>query len=67
MTASQAMREALERGRSQVLYDQRGRTILTRAEWEQFPRWRRWRDLLLGWEPVKLNPKPYPWEQDRER
>ena len=62
MTASEAMREALERGRSRVRYDQRGRRIPTREEWEHFPRWRRWRDLLLGWEPFRQ--EPFPWERN---
>ncbi len=25
-----------------------GKRIPTRAEWEQFPRWRRWLDILFG-------------------
>ncbi|HEV7773235.1 MAG TPA: hypothetical protein VGO48_08140 [Conexibacter sp.] len=25
--------------------------------------WRRWRDLLLGWEPYK--PRPLPWDEER--
>jgi hypothetical protein len=39
-------------------YDRRtGKRIPTRAEWEQLSRWRRWRDILLGWEPRK--PRSY--------
>jgi hypothetical protein len=53
--------EAMEYGHSMPRYDRRGRRIPTRAEWEQFSRWRRWRDLLLGWEPFK--PRPLPWEE----
>ena len=64
MTLRELLIETMERGRSRVLYDQRGRPIPTRAEWEQFPRWRRWRDLLLGWQPHKA--KPHPWESLRE-
>jgi hypothetical protein len=55
------IREAMEFGRSLPRYDHRVRRIPTRAEWEQFSRWRRWRDLLLGWEPYK--PRPLPWEE----
>jgi hypothetical protein len=49
--------EAMEFGRSMPLYDRRtGKRILRRAEWEQLSRWRRWRDLLLGWEPPQDRP-----------
>ncbi|HET6448769.1 MAG TPA: hypothetical protein VFG31_06625 [Conexibacter sp.] len=57
------MVEATEYMRSIPWYDARGRRIPTRAEWEQFPRWRRCRDLLLGWQPHK--PLPLPWERER--
>lgn len=30
-----------------------GEPMWTRAEWEQFGRLRRWRDLLLWWQPRK--------------
>jgi hypothetical protein len=59
----QMIRDAFERERHRPRYDRRGRRIPTREEWEQFPRWRRWRDLLLGWQPYK--PQPFPWEQER--
>ena len=26
----------------------------SRTEWREFGRWRRWRDVLLGWDPVEL-------------
>jgi len=43
------------------LYDRRtGKRILRRHEWEQLPRWRRWRDILCGWAPPK--PFRYHWE-----
>jgi hypothetical protein len=45
--------EAVEYGRSMPLYDKRGRRLLSRAEWEQLGRWRRLRDVLLGWDPPK--------------
>lgn len=35
------------------LYDRRGRRILRRSEWEQLPRWKRWRDILLGGVPPR--------------
>ena len=39
-------------------YDRRtGKRMPTRAEWEQFSRWRRWRDILLGWRPRR--PRTY--------
>jgi hypothetical protein len=53
--------EAMEFGLLMPRYDRRGRRMPTRAEWGQFSRWRRWRDLLLGWEPYK--PRPLPWEE----
>jgi len=46
--------EAIEYGHSMPLIDRRtGKRIPRRAEWEQFSRWRRWRDILLGWDPPK--------------
>jgi hypothetical protein len=53
MARSRLTWEEIER-RVQAMpsYDRRtGKRIPTRAEWEQFPRWRRWRDILLGWVP----------------
>jgi hypothetical protein len=44
-------------------YDARtGKRIPTRAEWEQFSRWRRWRDIVLGWDPPKERERP--WARD---
>lgn len=48
----------MESGSSMPLYDRRGKRIPRRAEWEQFSRWRRWRDVLLGWDPPKERPRP---------
>jgi len=46
--------EAIEYGHSLPLIDRRtGKRIPRRAEGEQFSRWRRWRDVLLGWDPPK--------------
>jgi len=55
----------MEYGRSMPRYDRRGKRLPTRAEWEQFSRWRRWRDLLLGWEPAR--PHKFPWELGEPR
>jgi formylglycine-generating enzyme required for sulfatase activity len=53
----------MEYGRSMPIYDRRtGKRLPTHAEWEQFGRWRRWRDLLLGWEPPR--DPVFPWEED---
>lgn len=53
--------EIAEIVRSMPVYDRRtGKRIPTRAEWEQFSRWRRWRDILLGWVP------PQDWKFPRE-
>lgn len=34
-------------------YDRKGRRVYRRSEWEQLPRWRRWRDIVLGWVPPR--------------
>ncbi|HMJ04500.1 MAG TPA: hypothetical protein VK506_16275 [Conexibacter sp.] len=45
--------QAMDYGIAMRRVDRYGRPIPTRAEWEQLGRWRRWRDLLLGWQPPK--------------
>ena len=45
--------EAMEYGHTVPIYTRSGKRIPSRTEWEQFGRWRRWRDLLLGWDPPK--------------
>lgn len=35
----------------EIFRDHRGRPIVTRDEWERFSRWRKLRDVLLGWDP----------------
>jgi len=40
--------ETLELVYSMPLYDRRGRRLLRRSEWDQLPRWKRWRDILVG-------------------
>jgi len=53
----------MEYGRAMPLYDRRtGKRIPPRAEWEQLSRWRRWRDILLGWDPPP--DWKFPWEED---
>jgi len=46
------------------MYDDRGRRLLNRSEWEQLSRWRRWRDILLGWDPPRE--RAYSWEVDEQ-
>lgn len=46
------------------MYDRRGRRLLNRSEWEQLSRWRRWRDILLGWVPPRE--RTYSWEADEQ-
>jgi len=57
----ETIRRAAERERNRTLYDRRGRRIPTRAEWEQLSRWRRWRDILCGWQP----PEEYRYHWER--
>jgi hypothetical protein len=38
---------------SMPFYDRQGRRLLFRDEWEHVGRWRRFRYLLLGWDPPK--------------
>jgi hypothetical protein len=57
------IREAIEFSRSIPMYDRRtGKRILERDEWEQLPRWRRWRDIFCGWDP----PQEYRFHWERE-
>lgn len=55
--------EAMEYGRSlpeSIFRDYRGRPALSRADWEKLGRWRRLRDVLLGWDPPKEDPAMFP-------
>lgn len=56
--------EAMEFGRSiseDFWLDRRtGKPLIKRADWEQLPRWRRIRDVLLGCQPLKRDPKDFP-------
>ena len=45
--------EAIEYGSSLPIYTRRGRRLLTRAEWEQLGRWRRFKDRVLWLAPRK--------------
>jgi hypothetical protein len=55
--------EVAEIVRAMPFYDRRtGKRIPSRTEWEQFGRWRRWRDILLGWVPPRE--RRFPWEED---
>lgn len=39
-----------------------GKPLMSREEWEQLPRRRRWFDLVFGGYPPKRRPPP--WERD---
>jgi hypothetical protein len=54
MPEKMTFEEAMELGRAlprDIWLDQRGRPLLTREQWEKLGRWRRRRDVLLGWDP----------------
>ncbi len=55
--------EAMEFGRSlpqSMWLDMNFKPMISRAEWEQLGRWRRWRDVLLGWQPLRDDPRDFP-------
>jgi hypothetical protein len=56
MTRKMTREEAREFGRNlpiSLWLDQRGKPLMSRAEWEQLPRGRRFRDMLLYRHPPK--------------
>lgn len=59
------MPDAMEYARSMPIYDRRGRRVLRRSEWEQLSRWRRWRDIFMGWDPPPE--LKFPWELGESR
>ncbi|HEX4804853.1 MAG TPA: hypothetical protein VFU94_03035 [Conexibacter sp.] len=61
-TTMASLKAAAERARAMPLYDRGGRRILRRSEWERLSRRRRWRDILMGWDPPPE--RRFPWDDD---